>query len=73
MFTPKPVGAGYKRFTVYKRTSCSPASQTGGEKFKLGIISAVNKTQADTKARYMYGKFLANDEAVWAEEEELVA
>ena len=65
MFTPKPVGAGYKRFTVYKRA--------GGEKFKLGIISAVNKTQADTKARYMYGKFLANDEAVWAEEEELVA
>ena len=65
MFTPKPVSAGYKRFTVYKRS--------GGEKFKLGIISAVNKTQADTKARYIYGKFLANDEAVWAEEEELVA
>jgi hypothetical protein len=64
-FIPPATSGNYRRFTVYKRS--------GGEKFRLGIISAVNKVQADTKARFMYGKFLANDEAVWAEEEEMVA
>jgi hypothetical protein len=65
MYNPRPA-AGTKRFVAYKRSN--------GETFKLGIIQAVNKVQADTRARYLFGKLLAANEAVWAEEdEELVA
>lgn len=64
MFNPRPA-AGMKRFVAFKRSN--------GETFKLGVMMAVNKVQADTRARYLFGKHLANDEAVWAEELEEVA
>ena len=52
---------GYKRFTAYKRT-------LDGQVFKLGIVSAANKTTADTRTRYLYGRLLVHGEACWAEE-----
>jgi hypothetical protein len=52
---------GYRRFTAYKRHLTRGTT-------KLGIVSAENKVQADTKARYLYGRFLVDGEAIWTEE-----
>lgn len=60
-YAKPPAASGLNRYTVFKRV--------GNVTIKLGIVSASNKVQADTRARFMFAKLLGPDEAVWAEEE----
>jgi hypothetical protein len=49
----------HRKFDVYKR-------EANGYTHRIGVVLAMNKVQADTKVRMVYGKGLLVGEAVWA-------
>jgi uncharacterized protein (DUF2236 family) len=51
--------ANERKFHVYKR-------EANGRVVRIGAVVAVNKVQADTRARMVFGRILAEHETVWA-------